>query len=255
MFVCFLILFLEIILLIVCHVATNLREDQFHQLMQRLLCGHPGVEHGGNVLDIRLKGTRWGTQVTKDVWDDISQGRLTVVVFTVIIKSLVLRWNQRRKKIWKTKCLYSVRNPAYLLYNWKKETGSECDIAVRLKTVLTSNWLIPVGTNSGALAESWDVLAMESTSLPLLAGGALLPLAFCRGLFGFFTSKRGRGYRRLVPTLIPQSGKWFTHYGTRALILLLLLLVCESGHPIGFILRNSVWTWHTDFQFHCFDDN
>lgn len=109
------------ILLIVCHVATDLREDQFHQLMQRLLGGHPGVEHGGYVLDIRLKGTRWGTQVTEDVWDDISQGRLTVVVFTVIvIKRLVLRRNQREKNNWKTKCLYSVRNPSYLLYNWKR---------------------------------------------------------------------------------------------------------------------------------------
>lgn len=83
----------------------------------------------------------------------------------------------------------------------EKETGSDCDIAVRVNTVLTSYWLIPVGTNSGALAESRDVLAMEST-----AGGALLPLAFCRGLFGFFTSKRGHGHRLLVPTSIPQGG-------------------------------------------------
>lgn len=100
MFVCF----LHMILLIIGHVATDLREDQFHQLMQRLLGGHPGVEHGGNVLDIRLKGTGWGTQVTEDVWDDISQGRLAVIVFTVIvIKSLVLQRNQREKKKLKNK--------------------------------------------------------------------------------------------------------------------------------------------------------
>lgn len=39
---------------------------------------------------------------------------------------------------------------------------------------LTSYWLNPKGTNSGALAESFDDLIMESTSLPPLEADVLL---------------------------------------------------------------------------------
>lgn len=96
----------------------------------------------------------------------------------------------REKKIETQNAFKGLENPLYLLYNRKKDTGSDSEVRdVRVQTVHTSYWLIPVGTNSGALAESRDVLAMESTSLSLLAaGGGLLPLAFCRGLFGFFAS-------------------------------------------------------------------
>lgn len=90
--------------------------------MQRLLGGHPGVEHGGNVLDIRLKGPRWGTQVTEDVRDDIGQGRLAVVAFTVIIKSLVLRKKPERekKKIETQNALKKVRKP-FISSLWHKK--------------------------------------------------------------------------------------------------------------------------------------
>lgn len=77
--------------------AANLREDQFYQLLQQLLGGHPGVEHGGDVLDICLKGPRGGTQVAEDIGDDIGQSWLAVVGLAVIVKSLVLPRSQREK--------------------------------------------------------------------------------------------------------------------------------------------------------------
>lgn len=80
-----------------------------------------------------------------------------------------------------------------------------------VKTLLTSYRLIPAGTNSGALAESLDVLTIESTSLPLRGPGVPLPLAFCRGLLCLFESKRGRGHTLLVP----YGWKWFPPVNNR----------------------------------------
>lgn len=88
---CFKKLFFELCL------AADLREDQFYQLLQQLLGGHPGVEHGGDVLDICLKGPGGGTQVAEDIGDDIGQSWLAVVALAVIIKSLALPGKQREK--------------------------------------------------------------------------------------------------------------------------------------------------------------
>lgn len=96
------------------YLAPNLREDQFYQLFQWLLGGHPGVEHGSDVLDIRLKGARWGAQVSEDVGDNVSQGWFAVVVLTVIIKSLVLsKKKNQRQIVWKGNASKCHKNPFF----------------------------------------------------------------------------------------------------------------------------------------------
>lgn len=87
----------------------------------------------------------------------------------------------------------------FLHYSESKVQIRIREMTAMVKTLLTSYRLIPAGTNSGALAESLDVLTIESTSLPLRGPGVPLPLAFCRGLLCFFESKRGRGHTLLVP--------------------------------------------------------
>lgn len=57
---------------------------------------------------------------------------------------------------------------------------------------LTSYEFIPVGTNSGALAERVDAFAKESTSLHPLEEDILLAFALCWGL----TCLRESGRRR-----------------------------------------------------------
>lgn len=77
-------------------VSPNLCVDQFHQLVQRLFSSNPGIEHAGNVFNIRFKGPWWGAQVAKEVRDHVSQGWFTIIVFAVMIKSVVLYRNQNK---------------------------------------------------------------------------------------------------------------------------------------------------------------
>lgn len=61
-----------------------------------------------------------------------------------------------------------------------------------MKIPLTSYGLIPEGTNSGALAESFDDLTKESTSLQPGKADVLLAFILCWGLLCLLKSERGR---------------------------------------------------------------
>lgn len=77
-----------------------------------------------------------------------------------------------------------------------------------MKIPLTSYVLLPEGTNSGALAESFDDLTIESTSLLLLESDALLAFVLCWGLLCLLKSESER--RKMFSVFV----------------------ICDTTHPI-----------------------
>lgn len=108
--------------------------------------------------------------MAKEVCDRISQGWFTVIASTVIIKSGFLNKNHNK----------NIKNkPRKRNSNSIRTKGSDVDGVI---IPFTSYEVIPEGTNSGALAESFDDLTTESTSLHVLEADVLLAFALCWGL-------------------------------------------------------------------------
>lgn len=111
--------------------------------------------------------------MTQKVCDHVSQAWFSIKVFTVKIKIVVLctSKNQSVKKQTLTPLTYN-RQEAKL-----KEYQE-----------LTS-YIIPAGTNSGALAERFDEFTADSSWVHLLAADAMFACALCWGLLCLFRSE------------------------------------------------------------------